>query len=446
MYRTIVRVTRNVRRNAIRHHISGSRAGGMAKSNLRSNFQCVEHGQNLRRPARVADRMVPDSPDGPDSLVVRHEYLAVARRGWLGANARLAAVPAADRWRRWPGRAGGLLGHTPYRIDIDVYRMGGRAWLDGRPLYADGAMFHTRGRSGPAVHLSAAGRGRVRAVRAGCRCPRASVAITLITLLLLVVVDGDRADPAGGVADSSHGHHRARLAAARLAGGGDRRARGRLPGADPVELRLRPDQRGADDAGDRRLRAAPDAVAARPAARRCDRAQAHPCGVPAVLPAAPRHPRAAGHRGVGGGRHPGRFRVGLAGLVRVLDRDRARHRPDRHRDAEHQPEHRGHAGPARPRRGRAVRAVGAGLLRGAGADGVGGAPGAAGRIRRLRRASGEATVLALVCVAMFGLVVSPVSWSHHWVWVLPTVAGDRGGGLPATATSRLAAVTAAGWR
>lgn len=29
--------------------------------------------------------------------------------------------------------------------------------------------------------------------------------------------------------------------------------------------------------------------------------------------------------------------------------------------------------------------------------------------------------LALVCVALFGLVVSPVSWSHHWVWVLPTV-------------------------
>ena len=22
---------------------------------------------------------------------------------------------------------------------------------------------------------------------------------------------------------------------------------------------------------------------------------------------------------------------------------------------------------------------------------------------------------------MFGLVVSPVSWSHHWVWALPTV-------------------------
>lgn len=30
-------------------------------------------------------------------------------------------------------------------------------------------------------------------------------------------------------------------------------------------------------------------------------------------------------------------------------------------------------------------------------------------------------VLALICVALFGLVVSPVSWSHHWVWMLPTV-------------------------
>jgi alpha-1,2-mannosyltransferase len=30
-------------------------------------------------------------------------------------------------------------------------------------------------------------------------------------------------------------------------------------------------------------------------------------------------------------------------------------------------------------------------------------------------------ILALICVALFGLVVSPVSWSHHWVWALPAV-------------------------
>ena len=38
-----------------------------------------------------------------------------------------------------------------------------------------------------------------------------------------------------------------------------------------------------------------------------------------------------------------------------------------------------------------------------------------------RRCGAGEPVLALICVAMFGLVVSPVSWSHHWVWALPTV-------------------------
>lgn len=37
------------------------------------------------------------------------------------------------------------LTHWPYRIDIDVYRMGGRAWLDGHPLYTEEAQFHTEG-------------------------------------------------------------------------------------------------------------------------------------------------------------------------------------------------------------------------------------------------------------------------------------------------------------
>ncbi len=38
-----------------------------------------------------------------------------------------------------------LFHDIPYRIDADVYRMGGQAWLQGRPLYADGAVFHTQG-------------------------------------------------------------------------------------------------------------------------------------------------------------------------------------------------------------------------------------------------------------------------------------------------------------
>ena len=41
--------------------------------------------------------------------------------------------------------------------------------------------------------------------------------------------------------------------------------------------------------------------------------------------------------------------------------------------------------------------------------------------RVLRSGADEGPVVALICVAMFGLVVSPVSWSHHWVWSLPTL-------------------------
>lgn len=41
-------------------------------------------------------------------------------------------------------------------------------------------------------------------------------------------------------------------------------------------------------------------------------------------------------------------------------------------------------------------------------------------VRQVLRA--DEPMLALMCVALFGLMVSPVSWSHHWVWVLPTVA------------------------
>jgi alpha-1,2-mannosyltransferase len=78
-----------------------------------------------------------------------------------------------------------LLGHTPYRIDIDVYRMGGRAWLDGRPLYSDGAIFHTQGGLDlpftypPLAAISFA-------PFAWLSLPVASAAITLTTLVLLI--------------------------------------------------------------------------------------------------------------------------------------------------------------------------------------------------------------------------------------------------------------------
>jgi alpha-1,2-mannosyltransferase len=87
---------------------------------------------------------------------------------------------AALAWAGWR-----LLGHIPYRIDVDVYRMGGRAWLDGRPLYADGAMFHTSGGLDlPFTYPPLAA--IAFAPFAWLSLPVASVAITLTTLVLLI--------------------------------------------------------------------------------------------------------------------------------------------------------------------------------------------------------------------------------------------------------------------
>jgi alpha-1,2-mannosyltransferase len=100
------------------------------------------------------------------------------RIGWRLFQLLTAAALAMAGWR--------LLGHPPYRIDIDVYRMGGRAWLDGVPLYSDGVMFHTRGGLDlPFTYPPLA---------AIAFCPFAwlplsvaSAAITLTTLVLLIV-------------------------------------------------------------------------------------------------------------------------------------------------------------------------------------------------------------------------------------------------------------------
>ncbi|MCV7064762.1 glycosyltransferase 87 family protein [Mycolicibacterium houstonense] len=84
-------------------------------------------------------------------------------------------------WAGWR-----LLGHVPYRIDIDVYRMGGRAWLDNQPLYADGAIFHTQGGLDlPFTYPPLAA--IAFAPFAWLSLPAASVAITATTLLLLIV-------------------------------------------------------------------------------------------------------------------------------------------------------------------------------------------------------------------------------------------------------------------
>lgn len=79
-----------------------------------------------------------------------------------------------------------LFGQIPYRIDADVYRMGGQAWLQGRPLYADGAIFATQGGLDlPFTYppLAAIAFSPLALVS----LPAASVAITATTWLLLMV-------------------------------------------------------------------------------------------------------------------------------------------------------------------------------------------------------------------------------------------------------------------
>ncbi|MGB8404615.1 MAG: glycosyltransferase family 87 protein [Mycobacterium sp.] len=88
---------------------------------------------------------------------------------------------AALLWVSWQ-----LLGHTPYRIDIDVYRMGGRAWLNDSPLYRSGMMFHTEaGIDLPFTYppLSAI----VFAPFAWLSLPGAGILITVLTLATLLI-------------------------------------------------------------------------------------------------------------------------------------------------------------------------------------------------------------------------------------------------------------------
>ncbi len=109
-----------------------------------------------------------------------------------------------------------LLGNVPYRIDIDVYRMGGRAWLDNQPLYADGAIFHTQGGLDlPFTYPPLAA--IMFAPFAWLSLPAASVAITVTTLVLLIVsivIVLTRLN----VWPEHHDHLGARLAASLLAG------------------------------------------------------------------------------------------------------------------------------------------------------------------------------------------------------------------------------------
>ncbi len=79
-----------------------------------------------------------------------------------------------------------VLGSTVYRIDIDVYRMGGQAWLDGHPLYSPDVKFHTPiGLNLPFTYPPLAA--VIFAPFAWLGMPAASVTITAITLVLLLI-------------------------------------------------------------------------------------------------------------------------------------------------------------------------------------------------------------------------------------------------------------------
>jgi alpha-1,2-mannosyltransferase len=129
--------------------------------------------------------MVSDAPVRPDSLDddMRNWRSPGGLSWWPTLAWRLFQLLtlAMLGWAGWR-----LMGHIPYRIDIDVYRMGGAAWLDGRPLYADGVMFHTRG--GLDLPFTYPPLAAVAfAPFALLSLDVASIAITLTTLILLIV-------------------------------------------------------------------------------------------------------------------------------------------------------------------------------------------------------------------------------------------------------------------
>ncbi|MBO0863600.1 MAG: DUF2029 domain-containing protein [Mycobacterium sp.] len=114
----------------------------------------------------------------PDVGSERGRVAMVQVAGW-GLLWLLAA--AALGYATWQ-----LLWHAQYRIDIDVYRMGGQAWLNNHPLYTGGVMFHTPiGLNLPFTYPPLAAVAFCPFAWLGL--PGASIAITLTTLTLLIV-------------------------------------------------------------------------------------------------------------------------------------------------------------------------------------------------------------------------------------------------------------------
>jgi alpha-1,2-mannosyltransferase len=309
-----------------------------------------------------------------------------------------------------------LLGHSPYRIDIDVYRMGGRAWLDGHPLYTADASFHTRaGADLPFTYPPLAA--IVFAPFAWLSLPAAGTAITTATLLLLVVstallLTGLDVWPDGpgwaAVTREPVWARRCWLAAAIVA---------------PAVIWLEP-IRSNFDFGQINV-VLMTLVIADCLPRRTPWPRGMLLGWAIALKLTPavfllyfvlRRDRRAVLTALAS------F-VGATLLGCVLAwRDSLEYWTTTVRDTD--------------RIGTATLNTNQNIAAGLARLGLGGATHfvlwasaclvvlalTVWAVRRVLTAcTGPQSALALICVALFGLVVSPVSWSHHWVWALPTL-------------------------
>lgn len=311
---------------------------------------------------------------------------------------------AALVWAGWR-----LLGRMPYRIDVDVYRMGGQAWLDGRPLYADGAMFHTRGGldlpfTYPPLAAVAFAPFALLSLEA------ASVAITMTTLVLLVVavtIVLHRCDvwPQTSVSTEPAWVRQAWLAAAIVA---------------PAVVYLEP-IRSNFDFGQINV-VLMTLVIADCVPRRTPWPRGMLLGLAIALKLTPavfllyfvlrRDVRAVVVTIVS---------AVVATLIGVAFawRDSLEYWTETVRNTD--------------RIGTATLNTNQNIAGALARLGLGEGPRfvlwvvacfavlavTVWAVRRVLKA--DQPVLALICVAMFGLVVSPVSWSHHWVWALPTL-------------------------
>ncbi len=362
--------------------------------------------------------MVPDSPGRPDRLFGEMSILRAPERAqvWSTVGWRLFQLLtlAALAWAGWR-----LLLDAPYRIDIDVYRMGGRAWLDGAPLYSDGTMFHTvAGLDLPFTYPPLAA--IVFAPFAWLSLSAAGATITVITLLLLIVstwIVLTRLRVWERSAIGSAWLRRSWLAAAIVA---------------PAVIYLEP-IRSNFDFGQINV-VLMTLVIADCVPRRTPWPRGLLLGVAIALKLTPavfllyfllrRDTRA--------------LLVSAASVVVATLIGFVLAWRDSFQYWTHTVHDTGRIGTATLNTNQNIAGMLARLGLGDTARFVlwalacvavlGLVVWAARRVLAEagpdgsdQAGSGEAAVLALICVAMFGLVVSPVSWSHHWVWVLPTV-------------------------